>query len=294
MLKYPGGKNGSNGWVAREIMSLGSPDHYTEFRDACCGNAPFLWHLDYFPLDLPRWINDIDPWVHRYWIAFRDDPTFIDRVQELRGRTMGSFSEIYRTFCECRERLQAARDANDLSLFDAVDYAFVNRFAHKRICHRRRTTIATFAPHYIDEGLTPLRRERMADLRRILQGVRITDRDCLEVLRAPTDGIAFVLIDPPYVQGADMYATHWEEDDYVRLRDAVLSVNPATHRVLVTLDHSELSHYLWCETEGLWWTPRYQLSSMGDLGKNSRKAIRKEELVVTNFPLLDEVECLSS
>ena len=84
MLKYPGGKNGANGWVAREILSLGSPDRWTEFRDCCCGNAAFIRHLDYFPLRMPRWINDLDPWIYRYWIAFRDDPDFIDRVQEMR------------------------------------------------------------------------------------------------------------------------------------------------------------------------------------------------------------------
>ncbi len=270
LLKYPGSKM----TAARDILDFFAPHEFTEFRDPCCGGCPWLTHL---PVGMPRWINDLDEWVYRYWLALRDDPTFVDRFQEERAKTIGCLPKIEARFLEGRYRLRRG-------IFDAVDYLFLRRNAHLQLLNMPRRNVASFSPHMREVGLHPMTRERMENAKQTVQGVKMTCLDYWEVLSPPTDGVVFAICDPPYnlrYCQSRIYQHDWDIDDHVLLRDRVASLNPKTHKVLITLDAEDITRTIWEGQPGFTVLVREQTYGM----KSDDDRQGNDELIIVNYPL---------
>ena len=129
LLKYPGAKLR----CARKMLCF-APYDYSEFRSPFCGNEPFLWRID---PTIPRWINDLDEMVYRYFLALRDDPTFIQRFQPLRREGMRSIHHAEQVFRRCIKRVQDDHDP--------VAYLYVRRLAHRQLAGFHRLNFASFS-----------------------------------------------------------------------------------------------------------------------------------------------------
>jgi len=279
LMPYPGSK-----MKAIDRIMAGAPHEYGEFRSAFCGNEPLLWEL---PTDLPRWINDIDEMVYLTLTAMRDDPTFIRRFQRLRkiGLPNGfpAVPECFDLFNRIKDRIHKK---------DPVDYLFIRRLAHKQVVGFHRKYFASFTHRKCADGsaLRPMTVERMREARRILQGVRITNLDYKEVLRAPTDhGSVWCYLDPPYLiwdHSSTIYQHEFTPQQRAELKRAILRA-PKTHKVMLSVEESDVSHSEYVLDERFEIRYREYTSQMSDSKNKKQKKKRKHvrDLLIRNYTL---------
>ena len=273
LLKYPGSK-----FSCRELLIDYAPFEFDEFRSPFCGNEPLLWSL---PTDLPRWVNDLDEMIYRYWLGLRDDSTFIRRFQELRTEGFNSIDDMIRVFERCIEQVRLDKDP--------AAYLYVRRLAMKQMAGFHRPNFASFGYKFAADwsSLRAMSFDTMRRARDIAQGVKITCVDFAEVLRAPVrKGCCWSLLDPPYYvsdHGMHIYEKCFNFDMRERLKTEVLKLNPDRHKVMITVEDSEYSHneyYLDSRFNVLY---RYYVSHMTT--DDDDKCRTKRDLIVTNYDL---------
>jgi DNA adenine methylase len=273
-LKYPGGKS----HVAEEILPF-APTDFTEFRDPFCGNCPWVFYTDWIAPSMPRWLNDLDEHVnaHVNWLKGKDR---LEDFWELRGSLIDSAEKSKAFFYDACEIVRCRTSPHH--------YFVLRRLAHRQIVRpRNRKTVASFGHHLLKNSMRNLYLDDLYEARQTLSGVRMTSMDALDVIRAPTDGIVFAMIDPPYNiedHNSGLYDYEYDPDDQVRLRDVLASLNPQTHKFVLTIDRTPLCHDLYelskyARNKLFHCYPRAVTYGMS----NNRERTRKTELVVTNF-----------
>lgn len=275
ILKYPGGKSRIG---LRELLSL-FPQHYSEFRSPFAGNEPLLWHVR---SDIPRWVNDIDKDLIAYWKALRDDKNFSRKFFALLD-SIESADELVEAFEQAKHKIVFDRDP--------VSYLFVRRLAHRQIVSRARPNLASFCYQYIKDGLKPVTRQKFNNAQEICSGIKITCGNYLKVFRPPAKrGTCLLMVDPPYhltesISG--IYENELTADEHETLRDELASLNPKTHKFLLTLGHTELTDQLYIGDDRF--NVHYRRVRYG--GKNPNQVWctlsphrqRKRELIVLNY-----------
>jgi len=202
LLKYPGGKTKTR----KKIMDFFPPE-FNEFRDCFCGNSPFLWNL---PTSMPRWINDKDEDVYRYYLALQNDPTFVQKFLDLKNSCL-SVQQIIDQHEIQKHRL--------LYYNCPVAYLFLRRTSLKQIVNRLRPNICSLSYDYLKDGLIPIKRWKIEQARDIMQGVKVTNTDYTVLLNAP-GAKPLIFLDPPYrMNRSPMYGYNFQDEDFIRLRD---------------------------------------------------------------------------
>lgn len=274
-LKYPGGKT----HVARELLAF-APGYFDEYRDPFAGNCPWITYTDIISPDIPRWINDLDEYLYAYIVGLRDDPSWIQRFWKLRTEVLDSALKMRKAFFQAIGLLYRRKCAKS--------YLFIRRLAHRQILRPiRRNGASMLGFHFFNTGLKNIHLEDVYEVHHILQDVQVTNQNGFKVITAPTKGVCFMTIDPPYhirSHAHGLYDYEFTPEDHVRLRDTLASLNPKTHKFLLTIDRTPLNHKLYEKSKyarnGLFRIFRRPTRS-GMAGNKNRQ--RKTELVVLNY-----------
>jgi len=220
----------------RRILDF-RPQHFSEFREPFCGNAPSISCTDVLPRHMPRWLSDLDGDLMNFYHALCDDvDAFIEKWCALRERcftvqrTLDIFEEQKHRFLEG----------------DPVAFLFLHRVAYNGIVSRRRRNIASYSLKRIREVHT-LKIAKLRHKSELLQGVRLTNLDYREVLAEPPRGPGPTLIfnDPPYLvvnQESPFYQHNFDEADLSAFKEMVLGLDPDQFKVLITLGETEFTH----------------------------------------------------
>ena len=297
LAKYAGGK----GVCANQILRY-RPSVIGEFRDPFCGNCPFIWHTDIIHPSMPRWVNDLDICVYRYWHALLSDEDYLDRVQSMIWPIVHSAHRVYIRFLH---NIQLVRRDHD-----PAAWLYIKRMAHRQITHLTRPNVASFSFQELCNGCASLRtltRARMTLARNIVRGtgdkddntlsgipMTVTNLDYWQVMSAPpkTDKPVFIMCDIPYrveTHDSAFYGHYFTETQHSEFFNRVMSLDQRNYRVLITLDWSPASHEQWRLSK--WSRPPY-LWIFGRYGlprgmSSNQNRTTKNEMVICNYNPMD-------
>jgi DNA adenine methylase len=217
-LRFPGGKSRA----LERIIPLISP--FREFREPMVGGGSVFLRVKQIYPRCQYWINDINYELYCFWKMTRDNVgALVDAVREIKERRQDGrqlFYELVENYGSGSELERAVRFfvLNRITFSGTVDsggyseHAFHGRFTHSSIKALQRVSA-------------------------VLQGVRITNLDYAEVLKAPGEDV-FIFLDPPYYSAARsrLYGRRGELHtgfDHVRFAEVV---KQCPHRWLITYD----------------------------------------------------------
>lgn len=260
-LRYQGGKYK----CGRQLVSL-APLDVDEYREPFAGGIGVFWHL---PKSIPRWVNDINADVIRFYKSLRDDPTFINRI--LRAKENLVDADVLKTTFHL-SKLEWMLTGCPLA------YLLLNRYAYGQFVKRSRCNVASFAWTHLRNGLQPITRQSLSWASDMLHDTRITCGQYWKLLDAPGRNV-WLFVDPPYHiedHGQPLYDDAFEIDHHEELRERLLGCK---HRFLLTLEKSELSHRLWVRGTDF----EIQERRMRYSGVLRKKQTVKMELWISNY-----------
>ncbi len=235
-LKFPGGKT----HVAKDLLAY-APWEFTEYRDPFCGNCPWITYTDIIPTNMPRWINDLDEYLYAYIIGARDDISWIPKFAKLRADILDSAMKMRAAFFAAVGLVYRKKCP--------MSYLLVRRLAHRQIVRPiKRSGASMLGFHFINTGLRGVHISDLYEVHELLQGVRVTNQDGFDVITAPTDGVCWMTIDPPYRirdHAHGFYDHEFTPQDHRRLRDTLAGLNPRTHKFMLTIDRTPLNYKLY-------------------------------------------------
>jgi len=242
MIRYPGGKKK----LFRDILLYG-PTGYQEFRDVMCGGCGPLLSL---PNNVDIWVNDIDPWVVKFWTWMRDDKTCVEQImerQELTRRVSHDETTCRHLFHKWRQTLVLARTTP--ARFRAIDFLGVNLWAVAAIVSARRSDIASFSRLFRRDAWKYVSEDRARRTHERLQGARITCGDYRIPLHESGKQV-WCYADPPYLlidHNSPIYSNDWDEDDHTALSQ---ELGKCQHDWFLTIGDCALSERLYEQYRG--------------------------------------------
>lgn len=221
-LRYPGGKSRAVEQIFRRI-----PESFAEFREPFVGGGTvFLTVRRRYP-SARVWINDLNADLACFWTCAQADMHRLAKEIRRVKRTCRNGRRLF-------ERLRS-EDTGRLSEFDrAVRFFVLNRIGFSGTVDAGGYSEAAFRARFTDSSI-----DRLLQLERALEGVRITNLDYKDVVRAGGEDV-FVFLDPPYLAAtrSKLYgrdgALHlaFDHDEFAR------EMRGCPHRWLITYDDS--------------------------------------------------------
>jgi site-specific DNA-adenine methylase len=274
LFRYPGGKGGR---LARYLAAM-QPNRWIEYREVFAGNAPLLWVL---PPDRSRWVNDIDPDIHRYWTALRDHGLEL----------MSRYYDLVAPFAQADiptaqhefEKLKHVFVMND-PVDSPAAHLILRRLAFKQLVQRSRPNICSFSAAMLKGHLIP--RAKFQEAIERAKGLVVTNLDYREVLSVPpaTSRPAWVFADPPYHirchGGIGIYEHAFSKNtQFVELRDAFAKCG-STFLFLMTLGNSQLTSSLFCQQGWPW---HHEVRRYNSAMRNCTGDSHASELIIRNY-----------
>jgi DNA adenine methylase len=179
-LRYPGGKS-----RAIQRMEVLLPDEFDEYREPFVGGGSFFIHLKQKRPDLKIWINDLNFELYLFWkYAQENSEKLAEEVEKVRNKRPDGqklFDELVK---------------DDISKWSEFDRA-VRFFILNRITFSGVVEAGGYSQQAFDTRFTPSSIERLAEVGKVLEGVKITNVDYSELLKDDNERI-FAFLDPPY------------------------------------------------------------------------------------------------
>jgi DNA adenine methylase len=179
-LRYPGGKS-------RAIQRIKNilPEEFDEFREPFVGGGSLFIYLKQERPDLRIWINDLNLELYYFWKHAQLDSEKlakeVAKIQKRRTNGQELFNELVKD------------DANEWNEFDrAVRFFILNRITFSGLVES-----GGYSQQAFDTRFTPSSIERLADVGKVLEGIKITNKDYSELLKDEGAHI-FTFLDPPY------------------------------------------------------------------------------------------------
>ncbi|GAB4459368.1 MAG: DNA adenine methylase [Armatimonadaceae bacterium] len=187
-LRYPGGKSRAIKQIAEYL-----PKTFTEFREPFVGGGSvFLYIRRQFP-DVTVWINDLNPELYRFWFQAQANlEELVERVREVKAnRSCGS---------ELFEELRAIDTTTLTDMERAVRFFVLNRISFSGTVEAGGYSEKAFHARFTLSSI-----DRLAQLKPLLSGVRITCLDYEEVIQSPAHcpEKTFLFLDPPYFSATE-------------------------------------------------------------------------------------------
>jgi DNA adenine methylase len=179
-LRYPGGKS-------RAIQRLSSlvPEEFDEFREPFVGGGSFFIYLKQKRPDLKIWINDLNPELYYFWKYAQIDSEKmageVSRIQETEANGQELFDELVKA---------------DISKWTEFDRA-VRFFVLNRITFSGLVESGGYSQEAFEKRFTRSSIDRLAEIGKVLEGIKITYEDYGELLKDENERI-FTFLDPPY------------------------------------------------------------------------------------------------
>lgn len=263
-LRYPGGKSRGLAEIARRL-----PPSFCEFREPMTGGGSvFIFMRQRFP-DAKVWINDLNFDVYCFW---REAQRNIERLaaqiretkaQETDGRVL--FEKLKALNCET------------LSDFErAARFFILNRITFSGTIDAGGYSQKAFEGRFTDSSI-----QRLAELKPILEGVRITHEDYSALLHAEGEGV-FLFLDPPYLTAtrSRLYGRKGAFHtgfDHARFGE---EMRVCKHQWMITYDDApELrARFAWANQHA--WKLQYGMNNY-----KQEKAEAGAELIIANYSL---------
>jgi DNA adenine methylase len=261
-LRYPGGKSRA----VEQIMSY-LPPRFAEYREPFVGGGSLFVHLRQKHPAMKMWINDLNYELYCFWKCAQENADAladeIARVKAERSEGRALFEEL------------AKADAGKLPDFErAVRFFVLNRITFSGTVEAGGFSQGAFEKRFTDSSVARVRR-----LGSLLRGVRITNLDYRELLRAPGEDV-FLFLDPPYFSATHsrlygkrgLLHTSFEHDQFAA------ELRECRHKWLVTYDDSEKVRDNFDFAHLYEWQLQYGMNNY-----KQQSAAKGKELFISNY-----------
>ena len=261
-LRYPGGKSRA----IQRLMRL-LPDNFEEYREPFVGGGSFFIYLKQKRPDLKIWINDLNPELYYFWKYAQIDAEKLakDVTRIKRRRTNGQklFKELIRV------------DVESLTEFErAVRFFVLNRITFSGVVESGGYSQLAFETRFTESSI-----ERLANIGKILDGIRITQSD-YRILLAKSDKVVFTFLDPPYFKATKsrLYGRNGILHTNFNHAEFAKSVEQCEHSWLITYDASSEIRANFPSANVIEWELQYGMNNY-----KQGKAEKGSELFIANY-----------
>ncbi len=261
-LRYPGGKS-----KALEQIERFLPAAFSEYREPFVGGGSLFIRLRQLMPHARVWINDLNPDLYCFWKCAQSDLKSLT-AEVARVKT------VARDGRKLFQDLTANYDAELSGMERAVRFFVLNRITFSGTVDAGGYSQKAFESRFTESSV-----KRLGELRDVLEGVRITNLDYREVLRAPGDG-CFVFLDPPYLSAAKskLYGRRGRLHSSFNHDEFAESLKACSHKWLVTYDDSPEIRNNFPFANIYEWELQY---GMNNFGRDF--APKGKELFITNY-----------
>jgi len=263
-LRYPGGKS-------RAIQQMKSllPKGLEEYREPFVGGGSFFIYLKQTYPKLKMWINDLNPELYYFWKYAQLDSeklaSEVLKVKTERADGQGLFNELVNVKIETLTEFERA-----------VRFFVLNRITFSGVVESGGYSQAAFSGRFTDSSI-----ERVANLGKLLEGIKITHLDYREVLSSGGKKV-FTFLDPPYFKAtkSKLYGkngilhTGFNHDEFT------LALKKCKHSWLITYDDSPEIRENFKFANIYEWELQYGMNNY-----KQGKADKGSELFISNYPL---------
>jgi DNA adenine methylase len=202
-LRYPGGKSKSTKAL------IGYAPEFKEYRETMIGGGSVFLALKSKYPERKYWINDIYYNLVCFWKIARDDNRhLVETLLRIKSKTTKETSA--QKFVEFRDSINEQDE-----FLRAVYFYYLNKCSFSGLTESGTCSPQAWVQNFSSDSIESLR-----DLKEILRGVKITNLDYGELIRARGDSV-FVYLDPPYDIGQQNHiygkdGAHHSDFDHLR------------------------------------------------------------------------------
>ena len=270
-LRYPGGKSKA----LKRILPL-IPE-YDEFREPMVGGGSVFFSLKQKHEDKKYWINDLNEELYYFWKHCKEEPENLIREIEQLKKIHGKGKELYLYLKSHKDDLTPLQRAARFFVLNRITFSgLVETGGYSEQASKKRFTASSI--------------ERIRSSSKILQGVRITNRDYWEVLE-PQGQNTFVFLDPPYMSKSEakLYGEHGRLHTNFNHEEFSKRIKKCKHKWLITYDDCSGVQKLYdfanaIELNKQGWQLQYGTNNGTENVKNKKATIGKE-LFIFNYPV---------
>lgn len=259
-LRYPGGKSRAVNLIA----SLLPP--FDECREPMVGGGSlFFYARQKFP-EKNFWINDLYYSLYCFWKELQSSQDeVIDQIRQWRKK-FSKGKELFRFLTE------------NIAGFNPIQTAAAF-FIFNRITFSGTTESGGYSEQAFMRRFTESSVERLTPMKKILEGVKISNLDYMNVLEQPGKNV-FLFLDPPYYSATKsaLYGKNGNLHrgfDHDRLAGAI---KDSSHNWLITYDDSPYIRKLFSFANIIPWDLTY---GMRNITTNSNQS--GKELFISNY-----------
>lgn len=271
-LRYPGGKSRAIEQIAKYL-----PKSFLEYREPLVGGGSVFFYIKQTFPNIQYWINDINEDLYFFWkVAQANLQQLVEEIEYQR--------DIYVDGKALFEELTS----NDINFEDlASDERAIRFFILNRITFSGTVEAGGFSKEAFEKRFTYSSIERLADLKKVLPDVRITNFDYSILLEEPGQDV-FIFLDPPYL-GATQSRLYGKRGNlhtsFDHQRFAQL-MRKCSHKWMITYDDSEAILQSFKDFAYIYkWELQYGMNNY-----KQGKAVKGKELIITNYEVNLDLE----
>ncbi|MCA1991451.1 MAG: DNA adenine methylase [Coleofasciculus sp. S288] len=264
-LRYPGGKSRAIKQIAKYL-----PKSFLEYREPLVGGGSVFFHIKQTLPNIQYWINDLNEDLYCFWKVAQSNLQQLVEEIEYRRDTYVDGKALF-------EELTS----NDIN-FEGLtsDERAVRFFILNRITFSGTVEAGGFSKEAFEKRFTYSSIERLADLKKVLPDVRITNFDYSVLLEEPGQDV-FIFLDPPYLGATKsrLYGkrgnlhTSFDHQRFSKL------MRKCSHKWMITYDDSEEIVQSFKDFAYIYkWELQYGMNNY-----KQDKAAKGKELIITNY-----------
>lgn len=263
-LRYPGGKSRA---IQRMISLL--PKELEEYREPFVGGGSFFIYLKQKYPSLKIWVNDLNPELYLFWRYTQADAEKLARevLKVKRRRKNGR-----RLFFEL-----TTVDVKSLTGFErALRFFVLNRITFSGVVESGGYSQLAFESRFTESSI-----ERLAQMGKIMEGIKITQSDYRELLTTGGKEV-FTYLDPPYLTTtkSNLYGRKGILHKSFNHTRFALDIKKCKHTWLITYDDTSEIRENFIHANIYEWELQYGMNNY-----KQGKAEKGNELFVTNYRL---------
>ncbi len=266
-LRYPGGKSRA---IPQIIKFL--PANFSECREPFVGGGSLFIHLKQAYPKLNIWINDLNQNLFLFWKYSQ-----LEMSKLVLG--INTLRDEYQNGKDLFEMLTQINTDKMSAIDRAIRFFVLNRITFSGTVESGGYSEGAFQGRFTTSSI-----ERLAKIQYLLEGVKITNFDYVELLKKPGEDV-FIFLDPPYysVRKSKLYGkkgdlhTSFEHDRFARL------LKECNHQWLITYDDCPeiRKHFQFANIYE--WELQYGMNNY-----KQDRAAKGKELFITNYKVHEE------
>ena len=271
-LRYPGGKSK----FIPQIMSH-MPVNVQDFREPFVGGGSVFIHVRQAFPDAKVWINDLNFDLYCFWKESQKDSCAVaERVEEIKN-TVTNGSHLFTQMKEVPD--------NKTSDFDrAVRFFVMNRITFSGTVDCGGYSEQAFLKRFTHSSIA-----RLAALKHVLEGVKITNEHYKSVVESSGDNV-IIFLDPPYIEAtkSKLYGKKGDLHSGFDHSEFAQDMASCLHQWLITYDNSPIIRSNFHFANIYEWEAQYGMNNY-----KQGKADKGKELFLCNYsipktPMIDE------